>query len=48
MTAWSVHRIYCVAGSIFPQLCAAKVGRRYESVDVKKDTVTSRKSYNYI
>jgi len=35
--------VFYVVGSIFPQLFAAKVGCRYETTDVKKEQVTSRK-----
>jgi len=35
--------LICVVGSIFPQICAGKVGHRYETTDVKQGQVTSRK-----
>jgi len=38
-----LNNLFCAVGSSFRQLCAAKVGRRYETTDAQKDQVTSRK-----
>jgi len=38
-----IQHVECVAGSVFRQLCASKVGHRYETTDAQKGPVTSRK-----